>query len=96
MSKDYVEFNIQTGETIVREHTQAEKDAMANALSKRTDEMKWRRIRQDRNQLLKDTDYAALPDSPEMTSEMATYRQALRDLPASKSNPDEIVFPDKP
>jgi hypothetical protein len=96
MSKDYVEFNIQTGETIVREHTQAEKDAMANALSQRTDEMKWRRIRQDRNQLLKDTDYAALPDSPEMSDAMTAYRQALRDLPASESNPDDIVYPSKP
>ena len=94
MAKDYIEYNVVTGKKTVREHTQAEIDA--RIASAGTDEQKWRRIRQDRTQLLKDTDYAALPDSPEMTSEMATYRQALRDLPASESNPDDIVFPSKP
>ena len=61
-----------------------------------TTEQKWKRIRQDRNQLLKDTDYAALPDSPAISDAMKTYRQNLRDLPASESSPDAIVFPDKP
>ena len=94
MAKDYIEYDLITGTRTTREHTQAEIDA--RIASAGTDEEKWRRIRQDRTQLLKDTDYAALPDSPEMTSEMATYRQALRDLPASNSNPDEIVWPSKP
>jgi hypothetical protein len=31
-----------------------------------------------------------------MSDDMKTYRQALRDLPASKTKPSEIVFPDKP
>ena len=85
MAKDYIEYDLITGTRTTREHTQAEIDA--RIASAGTDEEKWRRIRQDRTQLLKDTDYAALPDSPEMTSEMATYRQALRDLP-STANPD--------
>ena len=94
MSKDYVELNIQTGKIIKREHTQAEKDAQLAVMP--TTEHKWWRIRQDRTQLLKDTDYAALPDSPEMSDAMTAYRKLLRDLPASESNPDDIVFPDRP
>ena len=94
MAKDYIEYNVVTGKKTVREHTQAEKDAIIASAG--TDEMKWRRIRQDRTQLLKDTDYAALPDSPAISDAMTAYRKALRDLPASKSNPDEIVFPSKP
>jgi len=35
-------------------------------------------------------------DSPTMSSAWKTYRQALRDLPASESDPDDIVFPDEP
>tara|TARA_R110000765_G_scaffold38227_1_gene83940 strand:- start:363 stop:647 length:285 start_codon:yes stop_codon:yes gene_type:complete len=94
MANDYVEYNVVTGEKTVREHTQAEKDAINAAMP--TTEQKWKRIRQDRNQLLKDTDYAALSDSPAISDAMTAYRKALRDLPASESNPDDIVFPDRP
>ena len=31
-----------------------------------------------------------------MSSAWTTYRQALRDLPASASNPDDIVWPTEP
>jgi hypothetical protein len=27
---------------------------------------------------------------------MSNYRQALRDLPSTTSNPDDVVFPTKP
>ena len=91
---DIVEHNIQTGKTTTRDYTQAEKDALAAAMP--TTEQKWKRIRQDRNQLLKDTDWAALSDSPAISDAMTNYRKLLRDLPASKSSPDDIVFPSKP
>ena len=90
---DIVEHNIQTGKTTTRDYTQAEKDALAAAMP--TTEQKWKRIRQDRNQLLKDTDYAALPDAPEMSDAMKTYRQALRDIP-TQSDVDNITWPTKP
>ena len=61
----------------------------------RTDEEKWNDIRIKRNQLLAETDYLALSDNT-MSAEMTAYRQALRDLPASTSNPDDVVFPTKP
>lgn len=41
--------------------------------------------REMRNQLLAETDFYALSDQT-MTTEMQTYRQALRDLPADSAN----------
>jgi hypothetical protein len=56
---------------------------------------KWYDIREKRNKLLAETDFYALSDVT-MTTEMSNYRQALRDLPSSTSNPDDVVFPTKP
>jgi hypothetical protein len=58
-------------------------------------EFKWETMRRKRNQLLAETDFYALSDVT-MTTEMSNYRQALRDLPSSTSNPDDVVFPTKP
>ena len=55
-------------------------------------------FRLDRNILLKDTDWALASDSPltdEQKTEVTTYRQALRDLPAQDGFPN-IAFPTKP
>jgi hypothetical protein len=60
-----------------------------------TDAQKWNNIRNTRNELLAKTDFYALSDVT-MTTEMSTYRQQLRDLPSSTSNPDDVVFPTKP
>jgi len=61
----------------------------------KTDAEKWIDIRSQRNELLAETDYLALPDNT-LSDEMKTYRQQLRDLPSTQSNPDDIVFPTKP
>ena len=60
-----------------------------------TDAKKWNNIRNTRNELLAKTDFYALSDVT-MTTEMSNYRQQLRDLPSSTSNPDDVVFPTKP
>ena len=60
-----------------------------------TDEEHWASIRSERDYKLAQTDFYALGDVT-MSDDMKTYRQALRDLPASKADPDEIVFPTKP
>ena len=55
-------------------------------------------LRAKRNRLLAETDYLALSDAT-LTSDMTTYRQALRDLPAGKDTVDKCenaVFPTKP
>ena len=53
------------------------------------------RLRAKRNQLLAETDYLALSDVT-LSTEMAEYRQALRDLPANTADPANPVFPTKP
>ncbi|GGI82041.1 hypothetical protein GCM10007978_19770 [Shewanella hanedai] len=61
--------------------------------------MKWFSVRSLRDKLIVGTDYTQVRDSPlneEKIQEFSTYRQALRDLPASTDNPDEIVWPVKP
>ena len=93
MAHDVIETSVITGKTITRDYTQAEKDAIA-AAQPTTDE-KWVMVRSRRNQLLKECDWWASSDLT-MTDEQTAYRKALRDLPASKSNPDDIIFPSKP
>jgi len=56
---------------------------------------KWVRIRRDRDRKLAETDYLALSDST-LASDMKTYRQALRDVPADNADPDDISWPEKP
>tara|TARA_R110000823_G_C15803367_1_gene487410 strand:+ start:542 stop:934 length:393 start_codon:yes stop_codon:yes gene_type:complete len=50
-------------------------------------------IRAKRDAALAETDWAALPDSPTMSSAMATYRAALRDYPATYTANNLAVFP---
>jgi hypothetical protein len=58
-------------------------------------EQPWNELRQERNRLIAGTDYLALSDST-LSAEMATYRQALRDLPANTTDPANPVWPTKP
>ena len=52
-------------------------------------------VRAKRNSLLAETDYLALSDTT-ITSDMATYRQALRDVPAQAGFPTDVTWPVKP
>ena len=56
------------------------------------------RLRSKRNRLLAETDFYALSDVT-LSSDMTTYRQALRDLPAGKdtvSKCENATWPTKP
>jgi hypothetical protein len=56
-------------------------------------------LRTERNTKLAETDWTQSPDSPltnEAKSEWATYRQSLRDLPASTEDPANPSWPDEP
>ena len=55
----------------------------------------WNDLRTKRTQLLTETDYLALVDST-LSTDMRTYRQALRDLPANTSDPANPTWPTKP
>ena len=55
-------------------------------------------LRSTRNRLLAETDFYALSDVT-LSSDMTTYRQALRDLPAAKdtvSKCENATWPTKP
>ena len=52
-------------------------------------------LREERNRRLAETDYFALSDVT-LSTEMAEYRQALRDLPANTSDPANPTWPVKP
>jgi len=56
---------------------------------------KWKDVRDQRNSLLADTDWWATTDRT-MSEDESTYRQALRDLPSTTDNPDDVVWPEKP
>ena len=55
----------------------------------------WNDLRTKRTQLLTETDYLALVDST-LSTDMRTYRQSLRDLPANTSDPANPTWPTKP
>lgn len=54
------------------------------------------RLRHWRNTELARTDYTQLTDSTVDKAAWATYRQALRDLPASNTDPRQIELPIEP
>jgi hypothetical protein len=61
-----------------------------------TNEQKWEQIKLWRNAELARTDWTQLVDSPADKEAWATYRQALRDLPAQNGLADDAEFPTAP
>ena len=88
-------INVQTGEITTRVKTAEEIAAQAAYMENEYPADCLRRLRNQRNELLAETDYLALSDVT-MTDEMRTYRQALRDLPANTADPANPVWPTKP
>jgi len=77
---------------------EAQRDAEELAYSNGAFDRAMADLRQKRNSLLTATDYLALSDNT-LTTEMSTYRQALRDLTNGLTTLDEVnavTFPTKP
>jgi uncharacterized protein (DUF1330 family) len=74
------------------ESTKAEKEAAYQA---GLDAEAAKGIRAERNRLLSESDWMALSDVT-MSAEMATYRQALRDITAQEGFPHVVTWPTKP
>ena len=70
---------------------QAEENAWAAGENDRLSD----EIRAKRNSLLAETDYLALSDTT-LSSDMATYRQALRDVTSQEGFPTSVTWPAKP
>lgn len=60
------------------------------------DDLVWIRLRYRRDQMLAACDWAMTPDAPTDKNAWSAYRQALRDLPSSVSDPREAVWPTPP
>ena len=56
----------------------------------------WESVRDDRNLRLSTCDWTQLADANVDTAAWASYRQALRDLPQTQTNPFAIVWPTPP
>ena len=74
------------------ETTKAEHEAAYQA---KVDATTAEAVRNQRNNLLAETDWMGLSDVT-MSSNWATYRQALRDVPSQSGFPDDITWPEKP
>lgn len=61
-----------------------------------TNEQKWEQIKLWRNAELARTDWTQIADAPTNKEAWATYRQALRDLPAQGGLADDAEFPNAP
>jgi len=79
--------------TDTTEATAAEQEAAYKAMK---DAEQAERVRVDRNSKLADCDWTQLADSPVDKTAWATYRQALRDVPAQAGFPWNINWPDQP
>jgi hypothetical protein len=76
---------------VVVQITQEEIDAV----SYESPDSKARRVRQERDNLLAETDWCANSDVI-MSDDMTTYRQALRDITDQSGFPTNITWPTKP
>lgn len=61
-------------------------------------EMQWHQIRNQRDELLKQSDLLVLIDkwetlTEERKEEIRVYRQALRDIPQTFQDPSEVIWP---
>lgn len=65
-------------------------------LKPRQYKISWEMIKRKRNKILSECDYTQMPDWPGNKTTWATYRQALRDITTSFSDPNEVVWPKAP
>ncbi|WP_345876426.1 tail fiber assembly protein [Shewanella algae] len=59
----------------------------------------WDEIRKYRDYLVSKTDWTQMPDAPldgAKKAEFTAYRQTLRDIPQTYSDPNSVVWPEKP
>lgn len=75
--------------------TQAEIDSATAQLNDYNQNVLPQAIRAERNSLLAETDYLALSDTT-LSSDMAAYRQALRDITSQSGFPTDVTWPTKP
>ena len=71
------------------------RDAEEKAWADKAPSREMAQIRRHRDTLLRETDHFGLGDVS-MSDDMKTYRQALRDIPASNTVYADVAWPTKP
>jgi len=71
-------------------------DLLAPYETEAPDEWLLERMRLRRDRLLVESDWAMIPDTPTDKTAWATYRQALRDFPATWEPSPTVDFPERP
>jgi len=61
-----------------------------------TEPTTWESIRIKRDQLIRESDWTMIPGATVDQAQWAAYRQILRDLPQTYTNPEDVVWPAKP
>jgi len=99
---DIIEIFHGDGTKEVREATAEEQAQIDENNLKNHFDIYIKNLRFDRNQLLKESDWTQMPDSPltdAQKTEWQTYRQSLRDLTNGLTTQEEVeavVFPEEP
>ena len=76
------------------------KELFEAKLQELIDAQPWKELRDERNKRIAETDKFTIPDWPHPSEEVKQawldYRQALRDLPANTTDPENPVWPEAP
>mgnify|MGYP000226306814 CR=1 FL=1 len=75
---------------VAKTEAELQDDALKVQLAKENE------VRNQRNQLLKDSDWTQVADAPVDKTAWAIYRQALRDITSQEGFPFNVVFPNPP
>lgn len=75
---------------------EAEWDAQEAAYAAGAAERAWKEVRAERNTRLVASDWTQVADAPVDDLVWAAYRQSLRDLPQTQTDPFNIVWPVPP
>lgn len=75
---------------------EAEWDACEAVYAAESSERAWKEVRAERNAKLSASDWTQIADAPVDDLTWAAYRQALRDLPSTQTDPFRIVWPTPP
>lgn len=87
LNRDYNEAlqEVKKGIALVTKHTTVNRST-------------WETVRNTRNDLLKQSDWAATPDATPKPSKQAwlVYRQKLRDITKTFTKPEDVIWPELP
>jgi hypothetical protein len=96
------DWNTKVWDTLVLQETNEKppKEEFEAKLQELIDAQPWKELREERNERIARTDYLFTSDYPHATEEVKQawldYRQALRDLPANTTDPENPVWPQAP